>query len=308
MLRFLGKLFLYCIALFMCIITLLFVLDYQGYSDSDYKRFTSPAQYSMIVGTSRAAQGIIPEIINTSQLNQRFRLPIYNFSFNVSASPYGEVYYRAIKDKLIPNIDSTSLFIVAVDPFALAEEDSLDNKSYREKGLCVDLIKRNHKPQFLYLLKYCRPYKWTHYDNVTLHDDGWLEVFGVSMDSCYVAENVCRKMVEYEQFHLTPSTYRIYWLCRTVELLRSNGSVVLCRIPVSHEMLEWENKQWPEFDTEIITVADKYHVPYYSFVKDCGKYQTTDGNHLYKDDGILFTQALCDSITLPLSVNYYITN
>ena len=57
-----------------------------------------------------------------------------------------------------------------------------------------------------------------------------------------------------------------------------------------------EDALWADFDEDMRTTSQELSVPYFSFIDDCGMYRTTDGNHLYYEDGIKFTKALVDSI------------
>lgn len=67
-------------------------------------------------------------------------------------------------------------------------------------------------------------------------------------------------------------------------------------MPVHPNMLLIEEKNWNSFDTDLRELSNKCNVPYFTLKNDCSKYRTIDGNHLYKDDGAVFTQNLCDSI------------
>ena len=267
-----------------------------GYSDSEYKRFTSGTKSSLIVGTSRSAQGIVPEVVNAKLAPEAFDLPIYNFSFNVGTSPYGETYYKAIKKKLQFNPDTTSLFIVSVDPFSLSTERGQDAKGFREDSRCLKRVRVYTRPQLWYMLLYCRPHQWVSNHSSILHEDGWLEVNGIMMDSLSIDERLEKKMTEYEQYEISSSSYRLEWLRATVELMKQNGSVFMCRIPVSNEMQEWEDQCWPDFDEDMNAMAREAGIEYYSFSSASGQYRTTDGNHLYYEDGKIFTSMLCDSI------------
>ena len=77
--------------LLIIIIHLILGLTADGTTDDFYLRFTSAKQKSLIIGTSRAAQGIQPQLID-SILDLTATDKIYNFSFTAQNSPYGEVY------------------------------------------------------------------------------------------------------------------------------------------------------------------------------------------------------------------------
>ena len=86
-----------------------------GRFDPFYLRFTNGSHQSMILGTSRAAQGIRPDVLN-QKLAQRFS-EINNFSFTLLHSPFGEVYFDAVKTKLDSSpTGGSQLFLIAVDP------------------------------------------------------------------------------------------------------------------------------------------------------------------------------------------------
>src|SRR4051812_33254984 len=80
-----------------------------GKSDYFYLRFTTPPQPSLILGTSRAAQGLQPSVFNESNL--AFAKPMFNFSFANNISPYGPIYLNAIKKK-VSTASKNGLFIL----------------------------------------------------------------------------------------------------------------------------------------------------------------------------------------------------
>jgi zona occludens toxin (predicted ATPase) len=115
MIKFLRNAFIF---LFLCAVICLLVLSRaNGESDAYYERLTTPAQTSLIIGTSRSAQGILPSILN-SELG---RSDIYNFSFTISHSPYGPVYLDRIDQKLLKN-SKNGIFILSVDRFYLGKQ------------------------------------------------------------------------------------------------------------------------------------------------------------------------------------------
>lgn len=296
--RFLRKASIFLFLFFGIVIALLSIIDCIGWTDSAYLRFTSKGQQSLIIGTSRAAQGIVPSIINDFDFGGSYRLPIYNFSFNVGESPYGEVYYNAIKRKVGVNPNHDSVFILAVDPFSLSNEINQDCNREREKGGRLDWIKHYYRPQIFYLLKYCRPWRWANSSHETLHDDGWLEIHGIPMDSLSCSNRLRLKMEEYNSMIIIPSSERMSWLVKCITYLKQYGKVYLCRIPVSEEMLSWEDINWPSFDAVIDSVAIITDVDYINFRNHSGNFRTTDGNHLYFKESEAFTMMLCDSLSL----------
>ena len=73
-----------------------------GTTDEYYLRFTTERQRSMILGGSRAAQGLHPDILNARAGADRFEGPLYGFAFTIAHSPYGPAYLHAIVEKLDP--------------------------------------------------------------------------------------------------------------------------------------------------------------------------------------------------------------
>ena len=83
-----------CLFLIIVLLTILGVFwQADGKTDPFYLRFTTDKQNSLILGTSRAAQGLLPEVLN-SKLN---RDDFFNYSFTLGHSPYGPTYLKSIK-------------------------------------------------------------------------------------------------------------------------------------------------------------------------------------------------------------------
>src|SRR5690606_19902047 len=83
-----------------------------GFVDMYYQKFTQSAG-SLIIGLSRADQGIDPTIIEERLDGEGIGLPLVNFAAN--QYNFGEVYLQAIKQKLTPTSDRR-IFIVSVSP------------------------------------------------------------------------------------------------------------------------------------------------------------------------------------------------
>jgi hypothetical protein len=273
--------------------SVIYVIDISGWSDWAYKRFRSSGEKSLILGTSRAAQGLRPEIINSEMAGLGYHLPIYNFSFTMMSSPYGEIYYNAIKKKLSTESFRNGLFILSIDPWSLGFINHETEDSLREKGDCLEGVDYYMRPNIQYILKYARPL--TYDKALILHDDGWLEVT-VPMDTVYVLERSRKKEIEYENMFFVKSEYRLLWLCKIIRLLKTKGTVILVRIPAAVFFKDLENKHWPTFDEEMDEFARRENVLYISFENRFGCYQMVDGQHIFKDNAAFFTKELCDSI------------
>ncbi len=256
-----------------------------GSYDEFYLRFTTPKQENLILGTSRAAQGVLPSV-----LDRLLHRSFYNYSFTLSTSPYGPVYLESIKKKVDPAI-STGIFILSVDPWSLSNKDLKEDQtsSFRENDNFVASTTRvAQQPNFEYLLENLNPaYRILLPKRKTtkLHKDGWLEIT-IPMDDKSVLKRTSAKLNAYRSdlSRFTPSERRIQSLVETVEFLKTKGEVYLVRLPVHPEMARMEQTLMPNFDSRIqpaISLANGY--------KDLSTYndklQFTDGNHLYKASG-----------------------
>ena len=263
------------------------IFQANGKTDPFYLRFTGEPTKNLILGTSRAAQGVQPQPLS-SILGKDF----YNFSFTVAHSPFGSVYKKAIRSKLDTTV-TNQIFIIAVDPWSISSkcENPNDSSAFREKSLClahvnsfcstpnVEYIRKSLTP-----IEAIRPYIKRGQAQMMLHPNGWLEV-NVSMEMSEVQTRIKNKMQTYRNRNLPVyrfSDVRNNSLLRLVKWLKSYGEVYLVRLPIHEEMLNIEDELMPNFKGIIqpsIDVSDGY----FDMTKLKTKFRYTDGNHLYKD-------------------------
>ena len=275
-------------------------------TDAYYLRFTTDRQNSLILGSSRSAQGIVPLVINRSDLD--FEGALYNFSFTGTHSPYGPVYNDSIRKKIDSNTQG-GLFILEVNPKSLSYDSRVTNDdnpdNYREVGLFLDQVKNiNVNPNIGYIAK---AYKGTVFNLLSsqfssssplyLHKNGWLEVT-ISMDSEDVKKRVDQKIQKYSANfkYYRPSYNRRQSLAKLIVMLKHHGRVVLTRLPVSPAFLELENNYAPEFNEEMISISDAHDIEFIDLTSESHKIITTDGNHLYKDSAIDVTRQLVERL------------
>ena len=302
--KFIHKILILVIGILSSYIFLGFFAD--GYTDPFYLRFTSPKQKSLIIGTSRAAQGIRPSIMDSVLDAKRFNTPIYNFAFTILHSPYGKTYYDAIDSKLVKD-NFNGLFIVAVDPWSISLRTNL-NYDIESKKELSKLTYFNMNPNYDYLMNAYKssmfnllPNKFIKDESLFLHSNGWLEVT-INMDKYVLKKRTMSKIKTYEEGSKTNkiSNKRIDWLERTIRLLEKHGKVVLVRIPVHKEILTIENKICKSFDSIIKTKFND--IPYLNYKTDVANYTFIDGIHLYKESGKKFSEKLAKDIN-QLSIN-----
>jgi len=273
-------------------------------TDSYYQKLASPKQNSLVLGTSRALQGIIPSVID-SVIENKSNEKLYNFAFTVKSSSFGEVYFNAIKSKL-DQFGKEGYHIVTVDPWSISEPKESILGGVDDQSVLKGLNNFSASPNFEYLFKKY-PSGWgmigfkriemfilknlrrTLNSNITgsfseLDENGWLNVY-TSMDSSWVKKKEGQKFKEYyessENRVFSPSRYS--YLLKTIKFLKSKGPVYVVRLPVHKQMLYIENKFVVDFDNKIIeaiTLCDGYldmNVP------RLNDFKFTDGHHLYKD-------------------------
>ncbi len=301
MIRFIIKIVRLSIGIALIYLVLGFVAD--GYTDPFYLRFTSSKQKSLILGTSRAAQGIVPEILNQIIIKENYEGCMYNYSFTVLHSPFGKTYYRAIEEKLNKDVKK-GLFIIAVDPWSIASRTDINHDRETELELSkintfnsfpnYDYLKNAYKKSFFSLLgDKIFPNKSM---PMLLHDDGWLEV-SVDTTNAKMLKSSTKKINDYKKNQLPLnkiSKERLTYLEKTIKLLKAHGKVVLVRLPVDIKMLGIENQLDPFFNKRMKDLGRNTESLYLNY-KDEG-YIFPDGNHLYKESGKIFSEKLAKDI------------
>jgi hypothetical protein len=290
--KFLVNIFIFSVLLSASMLFVFFIAD--GKSDSYYVRFTTPPQHSLLLGTSRAAQGLQPAVFDSVlYVNKEHRF--FNYSFTINDSPFGPAYLESIKKKLNPSVKD-GIFILAVDPWSLStpEKDPNDSTLFRENmGFMGKTKFVNLKYNIPYLVQsFAEPFinivrKWKSTPDMVLHNDGWLEI-DAPMDSASMAKRLDTKLKDYQQNFLPVykfSTLRQDYLKKTIGWLQEHGTVYLVRLPVHPSMFAIEDELMPDFDEKINVIATNTNVGYFSFKKLENNYQYVDGNHLYKSSG-----------------------
>src|SRR5690606_33874778 len=273
----------FCFALLILGSIFLVLTQGDGYTDAFYVRFTTPRQTSMILGSSRAAQGVVPRVLDSCLNRQGF----FNFSFTIGDSPYGPTYLDAIRKKLDPDTRD-AIFIVTVDPWTISNECPVgeDTAAFRELKGCLGETKNlNSRPNLQYLLSaFDKRYinLLTKNPQMYLHEDGWLEVT-VDMDSASVKRRIQNHAANYRSMvdEYCISDIRIGYLEQTVTFLKKHGSVFLVRLPVHRSIMDSEVLFMPDFDAKIgraISLSDGY----LDLTHRNGDYTYVDGNHLYR--------------------------
>lgn len=276
--------------------------------DHFYRRFTTPKGKSLIIGTSRSAQGIKPSVINkriTYNNNE-----IINHSFAFGPSSFGPNYLREIKQKSDPDV-TNGLYIISVDPWSLTkdidniEDDTARFFEVRQKLFVGNLASSSSNPNFEYLKNYW-PNRFSIFENlfkslinykrlIVLHEDGWLEL-NIPLEMEAINKRIINSTAEYAEKEFIISDTRMKYLSEMVHFLNNRGTVVLLRMPVSQPMAELEAVRFPDFSDYIQAIATSNKVHFFDFIDLSGQFQTVDTHHLYKDEAERFSNFLCDAL------------
>jgi len=269
-------------------------------TDYFYNRFTQPKASSLILGSSRAAQGI-----NPSELVEETSVEFFNYSFTNYNSPYGQCYFNAVKRKFAET--TGGITILEVNPFTLSnykrnmtgdeeifEECSTppSNMWFVETEPNFEYIIRNYSEDLRTLTGIkSRPY------SIYLHDDGWLEI-EMPFDTAYFRKNTEEKVKNYNELtpKMKPSIARWKALHEMVSYFKKFGNVYLVRVPVSPEMEKIERNYYPSFHSEVMALANRSEVDYLNYFHLNDSLYFTDGNHLHCESAKTFSMILGEDL------------
>ena len=273
-----------------------------GNTDDNYMHFAVKKPQNIILGDSRGSQGVVPEILK-NKLSREFD----NFSLNIVQSPYGQVYFTALKRKLDPETKD-GIFILTVNPWNLSLDKNVrENKEFPEYHSPLnDVYTYDRAPNYEYLLKhYTRSWFKIYTEreaaagksNSFLHQDGWMEI-NVDMHQDSVQARTRQKVIFYEKIakQVELSQERLRAFDEIINYLRTKGTVYLVRIPASENIMAIEHRKFPRFSTLLQDIARKQNVKFFDFSGNAEDFRYTDGNHIYKESGKLFTSRIADSI------------
>jgi len=276
--------------------------NYGGYIDPFYEKFTTPKQFSMILGGSRALQGISPKVLDSCLKKSNYKLPTYNFSFTIAQAVYGPSFLSALKRKLDTNA-TNQLFIVTVNPWVLSNrtpKSKVESDSIYKNTPPHNMNFMSLEPNVEYLVKNFRYFNFESIfkKNYFLHKNGLSEAINFQNDKHVYLERKKNQIDAFKNWSLDwdISKYRLNWLNKTIKYLQKYGKVIVVRMPIDKEFLEIENKFWNHFDIDMETITKNAEIDYFNFSKNW--WSTYDGHHLDKNGGKMFTTKLSELIKL----------
>lgn len=277
------------ISLILFITTLIVISELIKYRiDPFYNKITSTTKKGLILGDSRALQGIDPD---------HLRFPVINFAFTIGHSQYDKSYIKLIKKKLNNYSKKHNTHIVCVSPWSILSNNT--NKSdinpYFSEHLSLPLT----NPNFEYLFKYV-DFNFSKLNQLLASkqiskSNGYLSV---QMDTIEwrqeykrrVKEKIANYSEKYPIEELTLTSSRIFNLLEIINFLQLSGDVFIVRLPVSEEMLYLENKRFPNLNQLMYQLSHKTKAPYIDLTDL--KIRTTDGNHIFYLDAPFVSQIL----------------
>lgn len=288
MARFIRHLSLFSLV---CTLSILYIYSLaDGRTDPFYLKFTSPKQKSLIIGSSRAAQGLQPRIMNSYFEDKS----LYNFSFSRIHSPYDKAYYKTIIDKIEPDIKD-GLFVVCVNPWTISDlNNRIEENPFQDKISFLETTWYvNTKPNFSYLIS---SYENRNIEIISnkldarknfVHDDGW---FQVNIDEGDISrqKRIDETVKSYKRLtkqYTGVSDEKMYYLLKLIEYLKGKGQVYLVRLPINSQMFLIEEEYCSSFDMQLKKISDKTNVEYINFMSDRDLFQYTDGHHLNVESG-----------------------
>lgn len=283
----------------------------RGFVDENYSKFTHQSP-SMIIGLSRAHNGISPGVLDSALQGLPFQGGFLNFAFEKSQSPYGRVYLEAIKKKIPPQT-TKGIYILSVSPGSFSVPAGITTEDQIveiDKNTLLGKIKQlNKNPNYEYIRKGYGGslYKGLIPNNSQIttiyHHDGW-EEFQLFKGSYHITqENITnwtsQTIVGYRQLMKQHpeqvSLYRMLRFQEIISFLKQHGQVVVVRLPINPLVLGLENHWWKEFNTEMTLISAKNDVPYFDF-SDQMQFKTYDGSHLSSHDARAFSKRLAKEI------------
>ena len=281
------------------------------HTEDFYKRFISPQQNSLILGSSRGS-AINPAILDPIVQRKYPTVKFYNYAFTWAHSPYGPKYLESIRKKLDPKTKD-GIFILILEPTALmvtrSKPDSPEYYIENDKSVAkTNFVNMN--PNVEYLMESYN-YSITRALNLKLIppknpmaemdvlDNGKTAIKMIKDYSPHKRAEVNKqKMIEFQKRidDLKWSEKRLKYLEETITFLQKHGKVILLRMPIYKTPYQIENKAIPFFDSTMQQIAKKYKVSYTNYNKIPNHYKSIDEVHLESNSMNEFSKKLGEKI------------
>ena len=279
---FLSKLFLRLITAVVGLILYIgFFTNYvKNQYDPYYVKLLNKTDKGLILGDSRALQGINPECLT---------FPTFNFAFTIGHSPYDDSYLKLI----IKKVDTLSKFkrhhLISITPWSLLNPENTvqDINPYFSEKLILPFT----NPNWEYIVKF---WDLSFVNSLNLlRSKGYTTNFGwnnQNIDSTELYKEYSRRVREkiqnykskYNKQKISLESHRVKNLINIIEFLKKTGRISIIRLPVSKEMLEIENQLFPNFNDLFIKLAKDNNIKFINLTDL--NIKTTDGNHIWANE------------------------
>ena len=279
---FLSKLFLRLITAVVGLIlfTGFFTNYFKNKFDPYYVKLLNKTDRGLILGDSRALQGINPECLN---------FPTFNFAFTIGHSPYDDSYLKLIIKKVDTISKVKRYHIISLTPWSILNPENADQdiNPYFSEKLNLPFT----KPNWEYIAKF---WDLSFVNSLKLlRSKGYTTNFGwnnQNIDSSELHKEYPRRVREkiqnykskYNKQKITLESHRVKNLINIIEFMKKTGSISIVRLPVSKEMLELENQMFPSFNDLCIELAKGNNIEFVNLTDL--HIQTTDGNHIWANE------------------------
>lgn len=286
------KFIFYISSFLLCFLLFMFFVFHKadGRIDESYLRFTTPKQSCFVLGTSKAAEGVYPCI-----LNDFFDKSFYNYSFNLASSSYGPYYMNSVQKKY-ENTEGSNIHILTVDFWSVASAclDPNDTTSFRENNSAIAGLSNVCEPvNVKYLLNYFKGNFYSVFTNngsSSVNEYGRLEVY-LSDDEAKVEQRTKFTIEGYQNSNYKISSLRVRSLIDLIKFLKSDGAVYLVRLPVHPNFMSLEQSLCSNLDS-VIQGAIKLSDGYLDMTKNNLNYKYIDGVHLDAASGVEATREI----------------
>jgi len=261
-------------------IIFLLLLMFGDWSSSTFYYKVAPKELdSMIIGGSRALQGIDPEILN----KYLQRDDIFNYAFSNETSPYGALYFDSISKKLKKS-SKKNIYLICVNPSTISSEtkNPNDEKNFRE--LKTDLLVENYSNGLAGKMKFYFSRYRKGLINLIINDgiskthkNGYLEL-NLKNDKTRLDRKISGMKKGISELNF--SSIRFNYLDKTIRHLKNSGEVYLIRLPMHPKIHDLENQFMSDFNDVIRHLAKKNKIEYFDLTLFNGDYEYTDGTHL----------------------------
>lgn len=307
-----GKLVIRLFVFFSLIIGLYFFSIYwlgRGTVDMYYNKLNQEAG-SLVLGISRAHDGITPQVLKLELTALNLNDSIVNFAFDKYQSPYGKVYLNGIRKKM-KNAQGDGVFILSVSPGSFTAPKYITEEQLikLDQKMAIGKIENfTENPNYDYIVNCYAQSLYTaflnikSFDNQTTHKDGWNEVKLEVATNKISEEEVANWTAQMVQGYVkgfekeSISEHRISNFVNTIRYLKTKGHVIVVRMPSGNKIIALENDFWPNFSKQFDSIAKKNEVPFFDYSEAQTDYTTYDGSHLVSESAIRFTRVLANDI------------